>query len=55
MPIIMRSTQTGLIITAESVSLPWEAGIAAPIACPLVHQHLDGHLLLSSCVLGFIF
>ena len=55
MPIIMRSTQTGLTVTAESVGLPWEAGIAAPSACPFVHQHLDGHLLLSSCVLGFIF
>ena len=55
MPIIVRSTQTGLTITVGSVGLLLEAGIAAPSACPFTYQHLDGHLLLSSCVLDFIF
>ena len=54
-PFLTRSTQTGLTVTAGSVGLPWEAGVAAPSACPFVRQHLDGHLLLSSCVLDFIF
>ena len=50
----MCNTQTGL--THHCVGVRMRGGswrIAAPVACLLLHQHLNGRLLLFSCLLDF--